>query len=335
MRYCYALFVLVALACSDDYAVPSHVPSVVKVNGNNVFVSYGDGGLIVTDETTGEVVAHLFPAGAMKGIDDFVIDGDLLFVLDARGKNYVATYNIGDLQNPELVDGPYLVQGGPFNGISARGGNLVVSGGTFYLEYFQYSSSGELSGSASFSRDRGHPDVLLSNNGQVAFVSTDFQLDKKVDNARFGIMALSLGTKLQIPTVISQVGILEAGITEGLTTPVGFPIQTALSGDNLLVAHGGGLTVIELIDESALGNMQLVDFGVEAISVEVQDDVAYVIGIGSEPFLVKFDISDASTPLITETVPLNIGSSIPTSVAVSSTSIYIAAGEAGLVRLPL
>ncbi|MEP1097446.1 MAG: hypothetical protein ABJG78_20175 [Cyclobacteriaceae bacterium] len=333
MRYCYVLLVLGLLACTEDYKVPSHVPGVVKVSGNNVFVAYGDGGLIVTDVTTDQVVAHLFPAGEMNGIDDFDIAGDLLFVLDARGKNYLATYDISNLQNPELVDGPYLVQGGPFNGISAKGGSLVVSGGTFYLEYFQYSSSGKLSGSASFSRDRGHPDVLLSNNGQVAFASTDF--NGLVDDTRFGVMALSLGTELNIPTIISQRGIPEAGFTEGVTSPVGFPIQTALSGDNLLVAHGGGLTIIELVDDSAFGTSQLIDLGIRAVSVQAQNDTAYVIGIGAVPSLVKVDISDTSNPVITETVTLNIGTSIPTSLALTNSFVYIAAGEGGLLKLNL
>ncbi|MEP5611924.1 MAG: hypothetical protein ABJP45_06725 [Cyclobacteriaceae bacterium] len=333
MRYCYVLLVLGLLACTEDYTVPSHVPGVVKVSGNNVFVAYGDGGLIVTDVNSDQVVAHLFPAGEMNSIDDFDIVGNLLFVLDARGKNYLAAYNISNLQNPELIDGPYLVQGGPFNGISARGGNLVVSGGTFYLEYFQYSSSGKLAGSASFGRDRGHPDVLLSNNGQVAFASTDF--NGLVDDTRFGVMSLSLGTELNIPTVISQKGIPTAGFTDGGTSPVGFPIQTALSNDNLLVAHGGGLSIIELVDDSALGDSRLIDLGLQAVSVQVQNDIAYVIGIGTVPSLVKVDISDTSNPVIIETVTLNIGNSIPTSLALANSFVYIAAGQEGLLKLNL
>ncbi len=332
MRYSYILLFLLFLSCTDDYTVPSHVPGVVKISGDNAFVSYGDGGLIVTNLVTDQVVAHIFPIGDMRGIDDFDIVGDLLFVLDARGKNYVASYSIADLSNPEPLDGPHLVPGGPFNGISARGGNLVVSGGTRHLEYFQYTSSGKINGSAMFGRDRGHPDVLLSDNGQVAFASTDFNLDRKVNDARFGILALSLGTELQIPTVIDQVGILEAGFTEGVTSPVGFPIQTAVYNDQLLVAHGGGLTIVDLIEQSAFGASRLVDLGINAISVQAQDDTAYVIGLGTGPTLVKVDISDPANPAIIETVVLNAGSSIPTSLALSRTSVIIAAGEAGLLE---
>ncbi len=335
MRYSYLFLALVLLSCTDDYTVPSHVPSVVKISGDHLFVSYGDGGLIVTELSTDQVVGHIFPVGDMRGIDDFDVVGDLLFVLDARGKNYLASYSIADLSNPELLDGPYSVQGGPFNGISARNGNLVVSGGTRYLEYFQYTSSGKINGSASFGRDRGHPDVLLSDNGQVAFASTDYDLSRKVNDARFGVMALSLGTELQIPTVISQIGIEEAGITDGVTSPVGFPIQTALHGNQLLVAHGGGLTIVDLIEQAALGTSRLIDLGMNGISVQAQNDVAYVIGIAPDPILVKVDISDPANPSITETVSLNIGNNIPTSLALSSTSVFIAAGAAGLVMLDL
>lgn len=334
MRYCYVLLILMCLSCTDDYIVPSHVPDIVKVSGNHLFTSYGDGGLIVTDLNTDQVVSHIFPAGEMNGIDDFDIVGDLLFVLDARGKNYVATYSIANIQEPEFLDGPYLVKGGPFNGVSARGGNLVVSGGTIYLEYFRYNASGEISGSISFGRDRGHPDVLLSDNGQVAFISTDF--NGQVDNARFGVLSLALGADdLSIPTVISEMGIPEAGFTGGVTSPVGFPIQTAQNDDQLLVAHGGGLTIIELANQSGFGNSQLVDIGIEATGVQVQNDIAYVIGIGAGPALVKVDVSDLLNPVITETVNLSIGSSIPTSIALSTTSVYIAAGEAGIVELAL
>ena len=100
------LFVFLS-ACTDDYIVPSHVPSVVKIVGNYSFVTYGDGGLYISDITTEEVVSHLLPTGGMLGIDDFDVQGDLLFVIDARGRNYLASYSIRDISNPVLVDGQH------------------------------------------------------------------------------------------------------------------------------------------------------------------------------------------------------------------------------------
>lgn len=323
---------IVLVACTEEFDVPNHVPGIVKIFDGKTFVAYGEGGLIVTDISTEEVLTQIFPAREMNSIDDFDVDGDLLFVIDARNKNYLASYSISDISNPKLEDGPILVNGGPFNGVSANSGNLVVSGGTLLLEYFQYSDNGKLKGSATFGRDRGHPDVILSDNGQVAFVSTDFQIVP--DRPRFGAMALYLGNELSIPGVLSEYRIEGAGFSQGLTKPVGFPIQLKMHNDHLLVAHGAGMTVIELIQGSAFGAASTFNFDIEATSIETLNNTAYITGYtAAGPALMKIDITDMSNPSIIETEILNIGSSIPTSVAVTSQFVYVAAGEAGLIKL--
>lgn len=326
-------FAFVTLAgCSDDFNVPNHVPGVVKIFDSKVFVAYGEGGLFITDANTDEVLAQIFPPEEMHSIDDFDVDGDLLFVIDARNKNYLASYSISDVSHPKLVDGPILVNGGPFNGISASTGNLVVSGGTLMLEYFQYSPRGSLKGSALFGRDRGHPDVLLSDNGQVAFVATDFQIVP--DKPRFGAMALYLGNELSIPGVLSEYRIEGADFSEGLTTPVGFPIKLKVHQEHLFVAHRAGLTLIELIEESAFGSATTFDLGIEVTAIETLNNTAFVVGDTPDgKALMKIDLTDLNAPTIMETVILDIGSSIPTAVAVTDQFVYIAAGEAGLLKL--
>ena len=329
----FLLFALVVfIGCSEDFDVPNHVPGIVKVIDGKTFVAYGEGGLFVTDISTEEVLTQIFPPREMNSIDDFDVDGDLLFVLDARNKNYLATYSISDIKNPELRNGPILVNGGPFNGVSVNGGNLVVSGGTLLLEYFQYSTDGKLSGSATFGRDRGHPDALLSDNGQVAFVSTDFQIVP--DKPRFGAMALHLGDQLSIPAVLSEYRIEGAGFSQGSTMPVGFPIKLKLYNDHLLVAHGGGLTIITLIESAAFGKVNTFDFGIESTDIATLNDTAYIIGYTpTGQALMKIDLTDLSNPSIVETELLNIGNSFPTSVAVTNQFVFIAAGEAGLLKL--
>ena len=331
-KYLFLILVLSVGCSSTDYAVPSHVPVVAKVVNENVFVTYGDGGLIITDAANDDVIGHIIPTGQMKGIDDFSIDDNLLFALDARGRNHLAVYDITNLNKPELLDGPISVVGDPFNGISARGENVVVSGGSRYLEFFRYTSDGELFGSSTFGRDRGHPDVILSENGRVAFASTDFS--SPVDGSRFGIIALNLGEDLNIPTLISQAPLPNAGFTEGVTTPVGFPIQADLYNNHLLVANGGGLTVITLVDQVAFGQTSNFDLGISAVSIEADNDIAYIVGYTPDPTLLKVDITDLTNPTISETVSLDIGENVPTSVAVSNSFIYITAGEAGLLKLP-
>lgn len=332
MKRLFLFALVVFIGCSEDFDVPNHVPGIVKIFDGKAFVAYGEGGLIITDIATETVLTQIFPPREMKSIDDFDVDGNLLFVIDARNKNYLATYSIGDINNPKLEDGPVLVNGGPFNGVSANGGNLVVSGGTFLLEYFQYSNSGKLKGSATFGRDRGHPDVILSDNGQIAFVSTDFLIVP--DKPRFGAMALYLGDQLSIPGVLSEYRIEGAGFSQGLTKPVGFPIKLKVHNDHLLVAHGGGLTTIELIEDSAFGTANTFSFEIEATAIATLNDVAYIVGYApTGQALMKIDITDLNNPSIMETELLNIGNSVPTSVAVTSQFVFIAAGEAGLLKL--
>lgn len=332
MKRFFTFILLLSLGCGRDYEVPNHFPGVVKVFNNKTFAAYGEGGLIITDISTQRILSHISPPREMRSIDDFDIDGNLLFIIDARNKGYLASYSIADISNPKLIDNPTPVQSGPFNGVSAKSGNLVVSGGTTFLEYFQYSNTGELSGSISFGRDRGHPDVLLSDNGLTAFISTDF--NGQVDESRFGILSLALSTELSIPTVISQHGIPESGFTKGGTSPVGFPIQLNLYRENLLVAHGGGLTIVKVIENAGFGEIRLFDFGIEAIAVETSNDMAYMIGYDSDqPILLKLDISDIDNPTVSETIPLDIGDNIPTSIALSDQLIFISAGEAGILKM--
>ncbi|WP_436515953.1 hypothetical protein [Ekhidna sp. To15] len=330
MRYIVTLLLLIILGCKESYDVPNHTPGVVRIFDNLLMTAYGEGGLIISNVNTGEIITQVFPPQGMNSIDDFDMDGNLIFVLDSRGRDYIAVFSFDGI-NTSLVADPIAVEGGPFNGVSASNGNLVVSGGTTFLNRFKYSSKGKIFGAVSFGRDRGHPDVLLSDDGQAAFISTDF--DGGVNG--FGVTSLYIGDRLQIPFILSELRILESGITTGVTAPVGFPIQTAIYNDNLIVAHGGGLTIINLIEGHIFGSNSNIDIGISGISLAIDDNIAYVIGYQGEiPTLVTVDLSDISNPPTVSTTSLFTDGSIPTSIAVSNTEIYIAAGAAGLLILP-
>ncbi|MEO9870790.1 hypothetical protein [Ekhidna sp.] len=332
MRITFLIIVSLLFSCKENYEVPNHTPGVVKVFDDLLMVAYGEGGLVISSENSGQILTQIFPPNGMNSIDDFDVDGDLIFVLDSRGRDFMAVFSF-DGNNVSLVSDPVTVEGGPFNGISAVSGNLVVSGGTTFLNRFTYSEKGDVQGPISFGRDRGHPDVLLSTNGQAAFISTDFGIG--LDIERFGVTSLFIGDELDIPYVISELGIAESGLTEGLTSPVGFPIQSVIYNDNLLVAHGGGLTIIDLIEDYVFGSNNMIDIGINAISVDVDSDIAYVIGYQETiPSLVRVDITDLSAPTIISTEALPTNGSIPTSVAVGTSNVYIAAGKAGLITLP-
>lgn len=321
------LVILILAGCQDTYDTPNHVPGVVKVSNGLLYAAYGEGGLIISDEVSKETLAHIFPPRGMNSIDDFDVESDLIFAIDSRGRDYLAVFSYSKGQEPQLEASPIQVQGGPFNGISAKNGNLVVSGGTTFLNRFTYNSEGELSGPVTFGRDRGHPEVLLSENGQFAFVSTDF------DGVRYGITSLYIGNELDVPGIVSELDLDGSGFTPGVTKPVGFPIQSSVIDNHLLVAHGGGLTIIQLVEEGGFGTSFTLDIGLSGISVATEADRAYVIGYQNDtPSMVAIDISDINNPSIISTVALNTND-IPTSIAIGMNRIYIAAGKTGILQL--
>lgn len=325
-----AIVLILIIGCKENYNVPNHTPGVVKVYGNLLMTAYGEGGLVITNENSGQFIAQIFPPQGMNSIDDFDKDGNLIFVIDSRGRDYLAVFSFDGI-NVSLVSKPVTVQGGPFNGISALNGNLIVSGGTTYLNRFTYTNDGKLHGPIDFGRDRGHPDVLLSEDGQAAFISTDF--DGGVNG--FGVTSLFIGNQLQIPFILSELRIPESGFTIGVTKPVGFPIKTATLNNNLIVAHGGGLTIINLIENYVFDQSENIDIGISSVAITIDNDIAYVIGYQNEtPMLVRVDLSDINNPLILSTEILETGNNLPTSIAVSDNEIYIAAGTAGLIILP-
>ncbi len=330
MRNLLVLLLIVLVGCKETYEVPNHTPGVIKIVNGLVMAAYGEGGLVISNESTGQFISQIFPPQGMNSIDDFDVDGNLIFVLDSRGRDYLAVFSF-DGSEVELVREPETVQGGPFNGISAVSGNLVVSGGTTFLNRFTYSQNGDIQGPVSFGRDRGHPDVLLSPDGQAAFISTDF--DGGVNG--FGVTSLHIGNDLSIPFIISELRIMEAGFSPGVTSPVGFPIQTTVFNDNLIVAHGGGLTIINLTEGYAFNSNSNVDIGIAAITVSIDANIAYVLGYqGDAPALVRLDLSDINNPNIISTETLQTNESIPTSIAVGLNELYIAAGNEGIIQLP-
>lgn len=319
-------------SCSNNAGyLQNGYPAFVRVNGSYAYTANGELGLDIIDLNNLRTVHRMLPQREMHSIDAMSIDGNLLFLIDARGEDYLAVYDVSNPVNPQLIDGPIGVNGGPFTGVSAAGGNVVVSGGTTHLNYFKYTSGGKLSNSeAIFGRDRGHPDVLLSNDGQVAYLSTDF--NGLVDDAEYGVVTVALGDLATSPVLLSEIGIPGSGFTEGTTQPSGFPIKTAiLSDDVLLVAHGVGLSIIDLVQGRILASMRTVDIGIAATNLAIYQSIAYVVGNSPSPTLVKVDLSDIANPSVIETVPLNTSGGIPTSVAVTDQLVLIAANEGGLM----
>ena len=329
-NHLYIICIAFITACANDpNYLDSGFPNFIRINNGFAYVSNGELGLDIIDLASMQTVHRMLPQREMNSIDAMSIDGDLLFLVDARGEDYLAVYSLSDPIRPTLVSGPIGVNGGPFTGVSAANGNVVVSGGTTHLNYRKYDTNGKLSTAESiFGRDRGHPDVLLSSDGAVAYLSTDF--NDIVDDAEFGIVTILLDDLAGSPVLLSELGIPGSGFSNTTTRPTGFPIKTAIVGNHLAVAHNAGFTLIELIEGRYLAGVNTIDIDLEATNLAVNDLTAYVIGRDPSPTLVQIDLTDINSPVVTDRMDLSI-TSVPTSIAVTDDLILIAANEDGII----
>jgi hypothetical protein len=291
------------------------------------YAALGVTGLAVIDLAAGTATTQPPPTG-LGSVDDLAVADGLLFVLDAVPQGFLVVLSLADRAAPRLVSGPVAVPVGPFAGVSAGGGRVVVSGGTGLLTVRTYDAAGAL-GSAAATVDLGvgQPDVLVAPDGSRAFVSVDFT------GAEFGVAALTLGTPPAAPTPSGRVVLPGAGFTPGVAMPANFPIECALTGTTLLVAFGGGLAVIDASDPATLRLLTVLRLGVSAVGVDAFGGRAYVVGSAPAPTLVEVDVSDPRAPTVARSVPLPRESQ-PLGVAVDERYIVIAARPGGLMVRP-
>ena len=315
-------------ACKKStFDIQSGQPSFVEIHNNYAYTANGEEGLNIINLVTKETETIIPPAHPSNSIDDLSIAGNFLFLLDARDQGFVSVYSLSNPVLPKLVSGPFNAPVGPFCGIAAANGNVVVSGGTKYLSHRKYSSSGKLSKHESkFGRDRGYPDVILSGDGKVALVSTHYE------GERFGIISLLLNDFPEAPSLLSEINIAGAGFSSGVTTPSGLPIKSDIQDSILFVAHGSGLSIIKLESNKGLSPIENLDIGIDAVNIAVFNDTAYVTGSSPNPTLVKINVSDIQNPMVSATIPLNAEAK-PTGIDVNKNYIIIAANGAGLIVL--
>jgi hypothetical protein len=205
------------------------------------WTALGADGLGVIDTRSGARIRTIAPPPGSESIDDAAIADSLLFVLDARPPGHLAAYALSGRDSLVLVSPPRVVPVGPFSGVSASNGVVVVSGGTSRLTAWRYDASGIATDSVPFATadlGRGQPNVLLANG--VAFVATHYW------GPYFGLNVVRLGVAGQL----SAAGKLEldgAGFTDGGAKPANFPIGLALLNDTtLLVAFARGVAVVNV-----------------------------------------------------------------------------------------
>jgi hypothetical protein len=296
----------------------------VVIHGVMAYGSLAERGLEIVDLENTERRNVLPPPGS-ESIDDVAIADELLFALDARRPGHLSVFSLSDPAAPVLASAPVEVGVGPFSGVSAGGGRVVVSGGTSLLTLRTYDPNGRLSPEvATIDLGRGQPDVLIAPGGETAFVSTHYR------GPHFGLTTVEVGRG---PKALLKAGAIDLdtyGFTAGGAKPANFPIECALIENVLLVAHARGLAVISVDNLREPRLLSVLGIGVEAVSVDVDGDMAAVVGSSPQPLLVLLDVSVPSSPVIKRSIPLPEGS-YPTSVAVGPYHIAVSAHEKGLL----
>jgi hypothetical protein len=301
----------------------------VVVDGSLAFATLGERGFEVADAATGAVLATLPPPPGSESVDDLAVAGRFLFVLDARPPGHLSVYSLEQAPRLAPASAPVEVPVGPFSGVAAGGGRVLVSGGTSLMTLRAYDGHGRLGPLlATLDCGRGQPDVLLSADGRRAFVSTHRW------GPYFGLTSVQVAATPPYLTKAATVKLDTYGFTAGGAKPANFPLELALEGSTLLVADLRGLTVIAADDPAQLRVVARLDVGVKAVNVDVRGRVAAVVGSSPKPLLVLVDVANPAAPRVLRSIPLPNGSR-PTGVAIGFRDVVVAAGSGGLLRFPL
>jgi len=289
----------------------------VAIAGNFAYAAAGTQGIVIVDLENLSIAGVVATPTGTSGVDDVAIDGDLLFVMEGFSGS-LSVMSIANPAQPVVVSGPVAVDVGPFSGVSAANGRVVVSGGTGLLSSRGYSPAGALTDPVlTIDLGTGQPDVLLSEDGATAFVSTDFA--GTFDGQGFGITTVDVsGPSLSI---LDRIGVAGAGFSLGVDFPANFPAESALQGDTLFFASGNGISVFDVSNPNSVQTLAVIPLSTNPINVDVVNDTLYVVGNGPGT-LTTIDISDLSSPVV-QTTALAAGSG-PLGVAVSSSHLVIA-----------
>lgn len=301
----------------------------VVIDGSIAFVSLGERGFEIVDIASGKVLGIVPPPAPSGSVDDFAIAGPFLFALDAHPPGHLSVFSLDDAPRLKLTSAPVEVPVGPFSGVSAGGGRVIVSGGTSLMSLRSYDSEGKLGPVlAEIDCGRGQPDVLMSPEGNWAFVSTHRW------GPYFGLTSVRVAVSPPSMTKSGSLNLDTYGFTAGGAKPASFPLETALEGDVLYVATMRGLTVVSMAIREQPAVLATLDVGVKGVNVDVRRHLAAVVGSSPRPMLVLVDVRSPSLPRVVRSIALP-GGSRPTGVAIGATHVVVAAGSQGVLRFPL
>ncbi|HKY61844.1 MAG TPA: hypothetical protein VJR29_00355 [bacterium] len=303
----------------------SGAASNVVAQGPYAYASLGGEGLAIVELASGRKVETLAPPRGSGSVDDLAVADGWLFVLDAEIPGHLSVYSLADPAQPRLVEQPREIDVGPFSGVSAAAGKVIVSGGTSRLSLLRYDAQGRLGSEIVFADlGRGQPDILLRPDGKGAVVSSHFV------GPRFGLTTLKLDSMplgLQVQAKLELEG---AGFSAGGATPANFPIEGAWAGETLLLAYGRGLGIFEVDSQGALRLRRRLELGLAAVNVDAQGRFAAVVGASPEPSLLILDLGSPQDPKVLRRIALP-RETRATGVALAGDKVVVAAQNQGVL----
>src|SRR5918996_2539859 len=261
------------------------------VDRNYAYVAAGADGIEVIDLATQERRRLVPPQAPADRIDDLAIAGGWLFALDATPPGHLMTYSLADPDLPEPSGAIVPVPVAPFSGVSAAAGVVAVSGGTSELTLREYDREGHF-GTDVVTADfgRGQPDIALRPDGRIAAISTH------IVGPEFAVTFAEIQRRPLALRMLSQLALKEAGFTTGGFKPAHFPLVAAWRGDQVYLADGGGLEVIDVSDPRQ-PHLLLRDRQPQpAMDVVVAGSELDVLRAGSHPAVFRYRLDNSGLP---------------------------------------
>jgi hypothetical protein len=304
--------------------LPSGEAAHVAVSGSTAYLARGETGVEVYDVEARARVALLPPPPGARSSDHLCVADGKLFVLDAR-RGRLSVYSAAEARAPKLVSAPVAVPVGPFSGVSAGGGRVIVSGGTSELTVLAYDDAGRL-GAARATADlgRGQPEVRIAPDGTRAVVSTHFS------RPDFGVTTLLVRPPPEAPVIEGRLALEAAGFTPGGFKPANFPLVALLDGDRLFAAYGAGLAEVDLTRPAAPRLVRVVPLDVTPVSLSADGSTLAIVGSSPAPRVVLVDMRTLAV-LRSEALPADAKA---LDVALTPSNVVIAAGPRGALVLP-
>ena len=280
-----------------DYPTATpHARTQIAVAQNRVYLAAGVDGIEVIDLPSAQRHELIAPSAPLDRIDDVAIADGLLFALDATPPGFLQTYAFNGAGDATIVGSATPVPVGPFSGVSAAAGIVIVSGGTSLLTLREYDAHGRL-GTTVVTADfgRGQPDVALRGDGARAVISTHLV------GPRFGLTFVEIQ---RAPLRIRELGRLRlrnAGFTAGGYKPAHFPLAATWRGDLVYLAYGGGLDVIDAVDARHPQLRYHDPRPQPAIDVSTSADVLSIASAGAHPAVFRYRLDAAGVPALVGT----------------------------------